>query len=1130
MKTVIIALLSCCSLGVWAQVKPRLQLQVGHSDNVNAIAFSPDGTKVVTGSQSDDGSIKLWDAASGKLLRTFNVYRNLRSFDLSPDGKHLLACAARNVYYWDIKSGKLLKTYAYKRFTQVVKFLPDGKRFLLGFDKNLVQLITLNNGQIIRSFQGAANELDIKWLDVTQDGEKMLTGARLGISVWRISDGQKLHQFDQTKKRTRRYYKHMEFAKKGNKILICTDSVKVFDANTYQLLKKYKGRIATFAPDGQSLALKVSYNQLHWQNLTNSSRLAQWKFRTGSSDFVCSPDGKKLLMTASKKRGNLKVALLYEAKTGKLLQTFDGFRWRTNVARFVNNKEILLAGGVPFSTQNEYNVGLTWSLKNGQINHVFEGHQAIIQCAALAADKQTLFTGDSRGTLMMWNLRDGKLKGRAKAKKRKFGGIRTIALSPNGRHLLVGRPDASQLYKKRGARWYPSFSIPHEGLPISAGFSADNQKVLVGFNRYFKRSPRIYEVKTGKFIGDLSKDKTIGVFKFSPNGAQVLTTNNKVTKLQQVQNSQVLHTLPHKNPIEWMAFSPNGRKILLGDRVDYMYRRAQADVTIWDAKTGKLLNTLEGHRLKITAANYSPNGRKIITASLDNTVKLWDAKTARLLCTFYLNQGQKMAVTPEGYYLANKEAVNDLVHYVVDDKVYLFDQFDLRYNRPDKVLKAIGKASRLKVKMLRRAYIKRLQKAGLSKKRIELFLKGDFKNDFSAPEIIRKGQGTAIPEYLIETDKPNYTVRFVANDNKYLLDRYNIYVNGVSIFGQKGVSLLAKNTQRTYIKAQIPLSDRGKNKVEIVALNDQGVESLKDRFEVIYKPAKPTPKPNLHIVSLGVSKYKNKSYNLNYARKDAEDIVKAFRANADNQAKNTRFGKVIVHELHDKALTLSKLKALKQKLLKTKVDDHVIVFYAGHGLLDENLDYYLGTYKVNFENPREGGLAYEDLESIIDGIPARQKLLLVDACHSGEVDKGDYKEVQAQLDAPSKQPGEKQKIKFRGFPTSNTNTQQAKVGLQNSYELMKTLFTDLRKSTGSTVLSSAGGGEFALESEEWNNGVFTYSLLDGLKNRKADLNQDGKIMLSELQIYLNKRVIELTKGQQTPTSRVANLSNDFRVW
>jgi hypothetical protein len=69
-----------------------------------------------------------------------------------------------------------------------------------------------------------------------------------------------------------------------------------------------------------------------------------------------------------------------------------------------------------------------------------------------------------------------------------------------------------------------------------------------------------------------------------------------------------------------------------------------------------------------------------------------------------------------------------------------------------------------------------------------------------------------------------------------------------------------------------------------------------------------------------------------------------------------------------------------------------------------------------------------------------------------------------------------------------------------------------------------------LEGAEWKNGVFTYCLLSGLKNKKADLNQDGKVMLSELQKYLKEQVPKVTNGRQQPTSRVENLSVDFRIW
>ena len=50
-----------------------------------------------------------------------------------------------------------------------------------------------------------------------------------------------------------------------------------------------------------------------------------------------------------------------------------------------------------------------------------------------------------------------------------------------------------------------------------------------------------------------------------------------------------------------------------------------------------------------------------------------------------------------------------------------------------------------------------------------------------------------------------------------------------------------------------------------------------------------------------------------------------------------------------------------------------------------------------------------------------------------------------------------------------------------------------------------------MEGKEWQNGVFTYGLLNGLYNRDADLNKDGKIMLSELNQYLIRKVPELIK-------------------
>ena len=102
--------------------------------------------------------------------------------------------------------------------------------------------------------------------------------------------------------------------------------------------------------------------------------------------------------------------------------------------------------------------------------------------------------------------------------------------------------------------------------------------------------------------------------------------------------------------------------------------------------------------------------------------------------------------------------------------------------------------------------------------------------------------------------------------------------------------------------------------------------------------------------------------------------------------------------------------------------------------------------------------------------------------------------------------------------------------LSNSFDLMKSTFSDLINESGAQVISAAGGAEYAQESAQWNNGVFTYSLKNGLINKKADLNNDQQIMLSELSEFLKHEVKHLTQGKQQPTSRAINRKQNVVIY
>jgi hypothetical protein len=351
-----------------------------------------------------------------------------------------------------------------------------------------------------------------------------------------------------------------------------------------------------------------------------------------------------------------------------------------------------------------------------------------------------------------------------------------------------------------------------------------------------------------------------------------------------------------------------------------------------------------------------------------------------------------------------------------------------------------------------------------------------------------------------------------ANDSKYKLDRINIYINGVSIYGINGIDLRKENTQSSRKKITINLV-KGLNKIEVSVLNQTGAESF---FETAYV-TRNTDNINsdLYLITIGAGKYIDHRFDLTYAAKDASDVKELFAKNNSQLYKN-----VFAWSLINEEVTTENIFKLKEKLAKAKRDDIVIITIAGHGVLDKNMDYYLATHEMDFSEPSNKGLPYEQFESLLDGLEAINKVMLIDACHSGELDKDEM-----QLSVAKNSISEN--ITFR---SAGVTVGKNKMGLQNVSEIMSELFADLRKGTGATVISSAGGAEYAMESDQWKNGLFTYCFLNGLKNKESDLNNDGKIMLSELQSYLRSNVTKLSGGAQQPTSRIENTNIDFQIW
>lgn len=554
------------------------------------------------------------------------------------------------------------------------------------------------------------------------------------------------------------------------------------------------------------------------------------------------------------------------------------------------------------------------------------------------------------------------------------------------------------------------------------------------------------------------------------------------------------------------AFSPDGR----------MAARAVGQVVrIVEVAGGKEQIELVGHSSNVKTLAYSPDGRHLLSGADDGAIKLWDLATGKeLVSLIALGREDFAAVTPDQYYRISKAGAKG-VGFRVRERIYPFEQFDLRFNRPDIVLQQLGAASPETVQSYRSAYERRLKKMGLSEQMLS--------TDFHVPEV-----EILTRDVPVSINAAAFALRVRATDSRYALDRLNVYVNDVPVHGSGGIVLREKNTQSHEQEIQVPLLP-GRNKIQVSVLNQQGTESLK---QTVYTTSSAQFAPaDVYVLAIGVSEYRDKTYNLRFAAKDAADLVAAYKA-AEGRPKE--WGKVHSLTLTDRNATRAEILKAKDWLTQAKVNDLVVVFAAGHGMTDDQSNYYFGTHDIDPRNPASRGLPYDEFEFLLDGVPAMQKLLLLDTCFSGEIEKEQPVAVAA-VPGVAARAGT---VRMRAFRSARGvavvgDEVGAAAGSQLSAAMLRfqqDWFADLRRGTGAAVISSSSGNEYSLEGEQWRNGVFTYALLQGLKNRLADANKDRVITVSELQAYVIDQVRALTQGGQNPTVRRENLEYDFAVY
>jgi hypothetical protein len=259
-------------------------------------------------------------------------------------------------------------------------------------------------------------------------------------------------------------------------------------------------------------------------------------------------------------------------------------------------------------------------------------------------------------------------------------------------------------------------------------------------------------------------------------------------------------------------------------------------------------------------------------------------------------------------------------------------------------------------------------------------------------------------------------------------------------------------------------------------------------------PAAPAgARPDLYVLSIGVSRYKSGGMSLQFADNDATKLAEVFRGQ-----EGKLYGRVFTKVLVNEGVTRDTILEAVVKFLGQASDfDVAMVFVAGHGVQDRVTgSYYYLPYDATPENIMSHGLRWSDFDESVTKLRTHvsKVVLFVDTCHAGSMT-----------------------VAMRGAEAGE--------------DLAKTL----KEAEGTFIVSASKAGETSEERDEWRlpgetrgHGAFTLSILKGLLGG-ADVDRSGSVSLDELSYYVGKEVPRMTGGNQHPYKRSAGTDMPMAV-
>jgi len=635
---------------IWdAATGEEIRTLTGHRYGVTSVSFSPDGRYIASGShpafslaevEPEPGVVKLWDASSGRELKTLNGHSGgVWSVSFSPDGTHLVSGGAATTPYqpgeiklWNVSTGAELKVFkGHTLEVYSVSFSSDGTRLASGSKDRTVRIWDVSTGEELSTLRGHTGR--VSSVCFSPDGTRITSAGGLidpQIKLWDALTGEEI----ETLRGHARNVGGVSFSPDGTRIASASSdaTVRLWNVQTGaglrgSGLRSLKGHThwvssVSFSPDGTRIASGSDDTTVRLWDTSTGEALNTLKGHTREVTSVCfSPDSTRIV--SGSKDGTLK---LWNTTTGADPKTFEGHTDAVTSVSFSPD-------GTRIASASQDQTIQIRDTSTGDVLNTLRGHSDHVTCVSFSPDGTLIASGSEDQTIRIWDSSTGE---EVKTLTGQGGAVKCVSFSPDGRHIAAGGNAPVKLWNASTGEEVMVFKNPG-GYVYSVSFSPDGARIATGTHFAHK----LWDVSTGKELKEFDQgDQTVFSVSFSPDGTRMATGNrDKSVRLWDASAVEEFRTFKgHDSDVTSISISPDGTRVVSGGH--------DTSVRVWETSTGAQLKTLEGHDSAVWGVVFSPDGKRIASGSWDQTIRVWDSSTGALLHTF---QAQDYDVTSLGF-------------------------------------------------------------------------------------------------------------------------------------------------------------------------------------------------------------------------------------------------------------------------------------------------------------------------------------------------------------------------------------------------------------------------------------------------------------------------------------------------